>query len=34
LRFDALPDVDGWAGQAGFVDGFPPRATRPPDKSG
>ena len=23
LRFDALPDVDGWAGQAGFVDGFP-----------
>lgn len=23
LRFDVLPDVDGWAGQVGFVDGFP-----------
>ena len=23
LHFDALPDVDGWARQAGFVDGFP-----------
>lgn len=23
LQFDLLPDVDGWAGQVGFVDGFP-----------
>ncbi|MDO5505937.1 MAG: peptidylprolyl isomerase [Pseudoxanthomonas suwonensis] len=23
LRFDVLPDMDGWAGQVGFVDGFP-----------
>lgn len=23
LRFDALPDHDGWAPQVGFVDGFP-----------
>jgi membrane dipeptidase len=23
LRFDALPDRDGWARQTGFVDGFP-----------
>lgn len=23
LHFDVLPDVDGWAAQVGFVDGFP-----------
>ncbi|KAF1711220.1 peptidylprolyl isomerase [Pseudoxanthomonas kalamensis DSM 18571] len=23
LHFDALPDVDGWASQVGFADGFP-----------
>jgi len=31
LKFDALPDSDGWAPQVGFVDGFP--AARDP-KSG
>lgn len=30
LHFDALPDADGWAPQAGFVDGFP--AARDPKK--
>lgn len=29
VRFDRLPDVDGWAPQVGFVDGFP--AARDPN---
>ncbi|MEO6227549.1 MAG: peptidylprolyl isomerase [Thermomonas sp.] len=33
IRFDRLPDVDGWAPQVGFIDGFPTARDPKTDKA-